>query len=128
MPRARICSSYLRPPETDVPKKGDAGARYYGPGTYHENLDPKNGETIYLTPGAVVFGALNLWRVENVKVLGRGVIVYDGPQNPNTDEGWMHKPKTGAISRSWLRMNTSVRWEAQTEEQVSRTGITRELD
>jgi hypothetical protein len=26
------------------------------------------------------------------KVLGRGTIVYDGPQDPNSDEGWMQKP------------------------------------
>jgi hypothetical protein len=25
-------------------------------------------------------------------VLGRGTIVYDGPQDPNSDEGWMQKP------------------------------------
>ena len=30
--------------------------------------------------------------VQNVKVLGRGTIVYDGPQDPNSDEGWMQKP------------------------------------
>ncbi len=78
-------------PETKTPKQGQAGIRYYGPGTYHENLNPKSGETIYLAPGAVIFGALNLWGVENVKVFGRGTIVYDGPQDPNHDEGWMHK-------------------------------------
>ena len=27
-----------------------------------------------------------------MKVLGRGTIVYDGPQDPNNDEGWMQKP------------------------------------
>ena len=27
-----------------------------------------------------------------MKVLGRGTIVYEGPQDPNTDEGWMQKP------------------------------------
>jgi hypothetical protein len=27
-----------------------------------------------------------------VKVLGRGTIVYEGSQDPTTDEGWMQKP------------------------------------
>jgi hypothetical protein len=62
------------------------------PGVYHQSLNPKSGETIYLAPGSYFFGSLNLWNVENVKVLGRGTIVYDGPQDPNTDEGWMQKP------------------------------------
>jgi hypothetical protein len=61
-------------------------------GVHKQSLNPKSGETIYLAPGAFVFGSLNLWKVENVKVLGRGTIVYEGTQDPNTDEGWMQKP------------------------------------
>jgi len=61
-------------------------------GVHRESLNPKSGDTIYLAPGAFVFGSLNLWQVENVKVLGRGTIVYDGPQTPNDDQGWMQKP------------------------------------
>jgi len=45
---------------------------------------------------------LNLWKVENVKVLGRGTIVYDGPQDPNSDEGWMQKPTGTASAHSML--------------------------
>jgi hypothetical protein len=61
-------------------------------GVHRESLNPKSGDTIYLAPGAYVFGSLNLWSVDNVKVLGRGTIVYDGPQDPAADEGWMQKP------------------------------------
>ena len=61
------------------------GVRYFGPGIYHENIDAQAGETIYLDGGAVIFGSLNIWLVKNVRVLGRGTIIYDGPQNPNTD-------------------------------------------
>jgi hypothetical protein len=61
-------------------------------GVRRESLNPKSGDTIYLSPGAFVFGSLNLWQVSNVKVLGRGTIVYDGPQDPTGDEGWMQKP------------------------------------
>jgi len=61
-------------------------------GVHRESLNPKSGDTFYLAPGAFIFGSLNLWRVQNVKVLGRGTIIYEGPQDPNTDEGWMQKP------------------------------------
>ena len=61
-------------------------------GVHRQSLNPKSGDTIYLAPGAFIFGSLNLWNVENVKVLGRGTIVYDGPQNPGDDDGWMQKP------------------------------------
>lgn len=61
-------------------------------GPHRESLNPKSGDTIYLAPGAFIYGSLNLWNVENVKVLGRGTIVYDGPQDPEHDEGWMQQP------------------------------------
>jgi hypothetical protein len=60
-------------------------------GVHRESLNPKSGETLYFTPGAFVFGSLNLWQVHDVKVLGRGTIVYEGTQDPNADEGWMQK-------------------------------------
>ena len=44
----------------------------YQPGVYHGSLNPKSGETYYLAPGSYFFGSLNLWKVQNVKVLGRG--------------------------------------------------------
>ena len=74
------------------PMPRDPKIRVFKPGVYHESLNPKSGETIYLAPGSYFFGSLNLQKVENVKILGRGTIVYDGPQDPNNDEGWMQKP------------------------------------
>ncbi len=62
------------------------------PGVHRESLNPKSGDTIYLAPGAYVFGSLNLWQVDNVKVLGRGAIVYEGQQTLGDDQGWMQKP------------------------------------
>lgn len=62
------------------------------PGIHRQSLNPKSGQTLYLAPGAFIFGSLNLWQVHDVKVLGRGTIVYEGSQDPNTDEGWMQKP------------------------------------
>ena len=75
-----------------VTPKVDPTLHYYQPGVYHQSLNPKSGETYYLAPGAVFYGSLNLFNVQGVKVYGRGTIVYDGPQDPNSDEGWMQKP------------------------------------
>jgi hypothetical protein len=61
-------------------------------GIHRQSLNPKSGDTIYLAPGAFVFGSLNLFNVSGVRVLGRGTIVYEGSQDPNSDEGWMQKP------------------------------------
>jgi len=76
------------------PKPPPAGPRVQviAAGIHRQSLNPKSGDTIYLAPGAFIFGSLNLWKVGGVRVLGRGTIVYDGSQDPNTDEGWMQKP------------------------------------
>ncbi len=78
-----------RPP---LPPPNDPKVQVYKPGVYHQSLTPRSGDTLYLAPGSYFYGSLNLFGVENVKVLGRGTIVYDGPQDPTGDEGWMRKP------------------------------------
>jgi hypothetical protein len=87
---ARMLFLFAGAPPPPLPR--DPKIHAYQPGVYHESLNPKSGETLYLAPGAYFFGSLNLWKVQNVKILGRGTIVYDGPQDPNSDEGWMQKP------------------------------------
>jgi hypothetical protein len=69
-----------------------AQVHIYPPGVYHQSLNPKSGETYYLAPGSYFYGSLNLRKVNGVKVLGRGTIVYEGTQDPNSDQGWMQKP------------------------------------
>ena len=87
---AQMLFLFAGAPLPPMPRKGII--RAYQPGVYHESITPKDGETIYLAPGAYFYGSLNLLGVHDVKVLGRGTIVYDGPQNPNADEGWMQRP------------------------------------
>ena len=91
---ARMLFLFISKPPADPDKKVAALPSFHtvAAGVHHESLNPKSGETWYLAPGAVLFGSLNLWNVQNVTVLGRGVIVYDGPQNPSDDDGWMQKP------------------------------------
>ena len=66
--------------------------QFFPAGVYHQSLNPKSGDTLYLAPGSYFYGSLNLWKVNGVKVLGRGTIVYEGTQDPKADEGWMQKP------------------------------------
>ena len=87
---------FANSPEKHV-SPAEPGLRYYARGLHHENIDAHNGDRIYLAPGAVIFGSLNIWQVHDVRVFGRGTIIYDGPQNPNDDEGWMHKPNWHCI-------------------------------
>ncbi|MGA7884814.1 MAG: hypothetical protein WCA44_03660 [Acidobacteriaceae bacterium] len=85
------------PPDESHITAATPGIRYYGPGVHHENIDAHSGDRIYLAPGAVVFGALNLWQVHDVRVFGRGVIDYNGPQTTTDDTGWIHRPNWHCI-------------------------------
>ena len=87
---ARMLFVFAGTPPPPVPR--DAAIQVFKAGVYHQSLNPKSGDTLYLEAGSYFFGSLNLWQVQNVKVLGRGTIIYDGPQDPATDEGWMQKP------------------------------------
>lgn len=87
---AKMLFVFAGSPPPPAPKP-DPNVKIYGPGIYRESLNPISGQTLYLAPGSYFLGGINLWQVDHVKILGRGTIVYDGPQNPETDEGWMHK-------------------------------------
>ncbi len=87
---ARMIFVFATPPVAPPPT-GPA-VHVVAPGLHPGSLNPKSGETWYLTPGAVIQGSINLWHVSNVKILGRGVVLYDGPQDPNNDQGWMQRP------------------------------------
>jgi len=89
--QAEMLYLFANAPEAGAPTSAGPLLQYFGPGVHRENIDAVDGGRIYLAPGAVVFGGLNIWGVHDVKVFGRGVIVYDGPQNPVDDDGWMHK-------------------------------------
>ena len=88
---AEMLFVFANAPETNVPRVADPTVHYFAAGVYHQNIDVQSGETVYLAAGAVVFGSINVWDVENAKVQGRGTVIYDGPQSPGSDTGWIHK-------------------------------------
>jgi hypothetical protein len=88
---AEMLYLFANPKEVNPPTATTAGVRYFGPGIHRENIDAATGDHIYLADGAILLGSLNIWQVDRVSVSGRGVILYDGPQNPADDDGWMHK-------------------------------------
>jgi hypothetical protein len=81
------------------PPAASPSVHVLAPGVYHQSLNPQSGETYYLAPGSYFYGSLNLWKVTGVKVLGRGTIIYEGMQDPNSDQGWMQKPDWHCVSR-----------------------------
>lgn len=84
-------------PETDVPKDGDAGVVFIGPGLHRRDFtELKSGDTLYLAGGAWLEGSVNA-KGTNITIRGRGVISgrpwewQKGPSQPDSGKkaGWM---------------------------------------
>jgi polygalacturonase len=67
---------FADPPETNIPKQDDPQVRWFAGGQIHDagEIHLKDGQTIYLAPGAVVRGVIRADGANGAKVLGRGVL------------------------------------------------------
>ncbi|MCL5270833.1 MAG: glycosyl hydrolase family 28 protein [bacterium] len=63
------------PPETNAPAKEAPGVLYYGPGVHHTGkITLQSDQTLYLAPGAVVYGCVNATGAKNIRITGRGIL------------------------------------------------------
>lgn len=63
------------PTETETYTASAPGVVYYGPGIHDVGVVAATSNTIYyLAPGALVKGVFNLFNVQNVRIIGRGLI------------------------------------------------------
>ena len=64
---------FADPPEINVPSPDDPGVHYFGPGVHHPGyIRLKDNETLYIAPGAIVYGGIRADSVSNIHVMGRG--------------------------------------------------------
>ena len=78
-------------PDTNVPNLTAKNVIHLKAGIHHRNIDLRSGQTLYLDAGAVLFGSINVWNAKNVSILGRGTVVYYGPQSETRDDGWKNQ-------------------------------------
>ena len=71
----RALHLFASPVSEEVPRDGEPGVRYYGPG-YHEAgiVRLESGERVYVAPGAVVSGGFYAVNARDITISGRGVI------------------------------------------------------
>lgn len=94
---------FANPPEKDIPAATDPSVIHLGPGIHQRSVDLKSGQTLYLAPGAVLFGGINVWNAENVRVRGRGTVVYYGPTSRNVDTGWINAKNTHPMTTNAVK-------------------------
>ena len=72
---AKALHLFASPVEEDPLAAGDPGVRYFGPGIHRPGtMHLGGGETLYIAPGAVVYGAVLADDAENVRICGRGIL------------------------------------------------------
>ena len=72
---------FANPLETDAPDPDDPTVWYIGPGEWTmDAIALKDGETLYLSGGAVLHSIVSVAEAENVRICGRGII--DGSDYP----------------------------------------------
>lgn len=65
--------------ETDPPKEGDPNVVYFGPGIHNVGkIDVQSNQIVYIAGGAVVNGFIKGENLDNVKILGRGIMNGSG--------------------------------------------------
>lgn len=70
---------FANPIENNIPDKNEPDVIYYGPGVHALEdgvLKVPSGKTVYLARGAVLMGRILIEDVQDVKVLGRGIVNY----------------------------------------------------
>ncbi|MDZ7314767.1 MAG: glycosyl hydrolase family 28 protein [candidate division KSB1 bacterium] len=66
---------FADPPEEETPSAHDPKVRYFGPGVHEAGMMTlHDGETLYLAPGALVYGGVRAEGARNIRILGRGTL------------------------------------------------------
>lgn len=66
---------FTNPPEVDAPRDGDADVRYFGPGVHEPGvIRMQSHGTLYLAGGAYVYGTVLAEGVNDIKIMGRGIL------------------------------------------------------
>ncbi|MDP2336368.1 MAG: glycosyl hydrolase family 28 protein [Bacteroidota bacterium] len=66
---------FANPPENNVPAPNASGVRYFAPGIHNIGRTKLlSNESVYIAPGAVVYGSFYAIGATNIRIFGRGII------------------------------------------------------
>jgi hypothetical protein len=70
---------FANPPAAAAPAEGATGVLYFGPGVHRPGkIHMESNQTVYVAPGAVVYGAIEATGKSNLRILGRGILDASG--------------------------------------------------
>ena len=97
--------------DRDIPRPATPNVRYFGPGLHEPGLiDLRDGETLYLAPGAWVRGNVRSIGTNNVTIRGRGILDGTDVGGP----GVVGPGRAGLSNLIYLERTTGARLEGIT--------------
>lgn len=105
----KVLHLFFDAPEKNPPAQGDSNVRYFGSGVHEAGvIELKDGETLYLAPGAWVKGVVKSTGTKNVSILGRGVL--DATDQPRSNMILLDKTEGARIEG--ITLFNSKTWTA----------------
>ena len=69
---------FANPIENEKISQDNPGVHYFGPGVHKPgDITLRSNETIYIAPGAIVYGGIRADSVNNIRIIGRGILDGD---------------------------------------------------
>ena len=69
---------FADPAEREIPLASDPDVKYFGPGVHEAGyIELKDNQTVYIAPGALVYGGIRADGAKNIRVIGRGILDGD---------------------------------------------------
>ena len=105
---------FANPFEKDVPSPDDPGVIYFGPGRHHPGyITMADNQTLYIAPGAIVYGGIRTDGANNIRITGRGILdgafEYSGMVRVDNSEDVVFEGITIRNGRGWINTVTASR-------------------
>ncbi|TVR75248.1 MAG: hypothetical protein EA408_00545 [Marinilabiliales bacterium] len=105
---------FANPAEEEVPSADDPGVIYFGPGRHHPGyITLADNQTLYIAPGAIVYGGIRTDGATNIRVTGRGILdgafEYDRMVRVDNSENVLFEGITIRNGRGWINTVTASR-------------------
>ena len=66
---------FANPPDENIPSPDDPDVIWFGPGEHRPGyIHMEDNQTIYIAPGAIVYGGIRTDGAKNIRVTGRGIL------------------------------------------------------
>lgn len=86
-------------PQKNIPSKDDPSVIWLESGLHKENIViDKPGQTLYIDGGAILMGSINVLKTEDIRIIGRGVVIFDDMTFYDKDYGPLRRPSSKPLT------------------------------